>query len=136
MHQANTPSLLSRIVSIARACVLRRAHAPLPWGGVIVALLCSVMSPALAAGTGAVIAWGDQGMGQSDALAGAGSGVTQVAGGYLHSVALKSTGAVLAWGSNASGQCTVPAAAASGVTQIASGLYHSMALKSDGSVLA
>jgi hypothetical protein len=35
MHQANTPSLFSRIVSIARAFALRRAHAPLPWCGLI-----------------------------------------------------------------------------------------------------
>jgi alpha-tubulin suppressor-like RCC1 family protein len=136
MHQARPSSTFSRALSRLRAWVLPRWMLPLPWCFVMALVVCSPVMSAVAAGSGAVIAWGDQGMGQSDAPPAAGAAVTQVAGGYLHSVALKSTGAVLAWGSNQSGQCTVPAGAASGVTQIASGLYHSMALKSDGSVLA
>ena len=62
------------------------------------------------------------------------SGVTQIAGGVAHTIALKG-GAVLAWGLNLEGQCTVPASANSGVTQIASGSMHTIALKA-GAVLA
>ena len=136
MRQACLQSTFSRTLSRLRAWVLPRWVLPMPWCIAITMFVCSAVPSAMAAGSGAVIAWGDQGMGQSDPPVAAGSAVTQVAGGYLHSLALKSTGAVLAWGSNQSGQCAVPAGATSGVTQIASGLYHSMALKSDGSVLA
>ncbi|PYT63153.1 MAG: hypothetical protein DMG35_05105, partial [Acidobacteria bacterium] len=78
---------------------------------------------------------------------------TAIAGGLLHSLALKSDGTVRAWGQNTSGQSgngTVtfgsntpvqvlgPAGAGflSGVTAIAGGELHSLALKSDGTVWA
>jgi hypothetical protein len=64
------------------------------------------------------------------------SGVTAIAAGALHTVALKTSGAVVAWGGNASGQTTVPIAAQSGVVAIAAGAHHTVALKKDGSVLA
>jgi hypothetical protein len=67
------------------------------------------------------------------------SGVTAIAAGGYHSVALKSDGTVLAWGDNSSGQTDVPASL-SGVTAIAAGgdNYggHTVALKNDGSVVA
>jgi hypothetical protein len=63
------------------------------------------------------------------------SGVTAIAAGWNHSLALKSTGAVLAWGNNGGGQSTVPAAASSGVVQIAAGDTYSMALKADGTIV-
>jgi len=62
------------------------------------------------------------------------TGVTAIAGGYAHTIALKD-GAVLAWGRNSEGQCNIPAAAKSGVTAIAGGAIHTIALK-DGAVLA
>jgi hypothetical protein len=58
------------------------------------------------------------------------SGVTAVAGGVVHSLALKSDGTVLAWGCGDGtdlGQCSVPSDL-SGVTAIAGGLWHSLAL--------
>src|SRR5437764_1096363 len=64
------------------------------------------------------------------------SGMTAIAVGANHTVALTADGSVLAWGLNDSGQATVPAAALSGVTAIAAGNAHTVVLKSDGSVLA
>ena len=64
------------------------------------------------------------------------TGVTAIAGGYAHTIALRNTGAVLAWGSNSDGQRTIPPSANSGVSAIASGSYHSIALTNTGAVLA
>ena len=82
------------------------------------------------------------------------SGVTAIAAGYWHSVALKNDGSVVAWGHNFYGQVTgTPpndsysnSAVASpvtlggqvlgGVTAIAAGQWHSVALRNDGSVVA
>ena len=58
-----------------------------------------------------------------------------VAGGGLHSLALKTDGQVVAWGNNVSGQATVPAGL-SIVVAIAAGFEHSMALQSNGTVVA
>jgi transcriptional regulator of NAD metabolism len=63
------------------------------------------------------------------------SGVTSIAAGTGHNLALKSDGTVVAWGDNSSGQINVPAGL-SGVTSIAAGSAHSLALKSDGTVVA
>ena len=74
------------------------------------------------------------------------TGVTAVAVGVQHSVALKNDGTVWVWGFNYHGQIgngttthsTVPVQVAglSGVVAIASGQYHVLALKSDGTVWA
>ena len=73
------------------------------------------------------------------------SGVTAIAAGYSHSLALKSDGTVVAWGSNHNGQVTGTAlgiysasvanpvtlngTVLSGVTAIAAGISHNLALK-------
>ncbi|MBI4332557.1 MAG: family 16 glycosylhydrolase [Chloroflexi bacterium] len=74
------------------------------------------------------------------------SGVTAIAGGDYHSLALKSDGTVRAWGQNYLGQLgnganansstPVQVSSLTGVTGIAGGTSHSLALKSDGSVWA
>ena len=69
-----------------------------------------------------------------------------IAGGYAHSLRLRSDGTVWAWGNNANGQLgdgstterhtPVPASGLAGVVAIAAGQLHSLALKSDGTVWA
>jgi alpha-tubulin suppressor-like RCC1 family protein len=92
--------------------------------------------------TGSVVAWGNNLYGQCDIPASANNGVSAMAGGVYHTIALKN-GAVLAWGAGTTntgssanyGQSIIPTAAQSGVSAIASGEVHSIALK-DGAVLA
>jgi alpha-tubulin suppressor-like RCC1 family protein len=74
------------------------------------------------------------------------SGVTAIAGGGSHTVALKSDGTVWDWGLNLYGQLgdgtttgrytPVQVFGLSGFTAIAGGLYHTAALKCDGTVWA
>ena len=89
-----------------------------------------LLSPALAAIPGTVVAWGDNGFGQTTVPAGL-SGVTAIAAGGSHTVALKNDGTVVAWGYNGDGQRTVPAGL-SGVSAIAAGYYHTVALVGTG----
>jgi alpha-tubulin suppressor-like RCC1 family protein len=74
------------------------------------------------------------------------SGVTAVAAGFGHSLALLEGGTVRAWGANGSGQLgdgtntgsdvPVPVKGLSGVTAVAAGFGHSLALLSNGTVMA
>src|SRR5258706_16329486 len=80
-----------------------------------------------ATSTGTVVAWGDNTYGQTTVPPGL-TGVTALAGGGGHTVALKSDGTVVEWGDNTFGQTTVPAGL-TGVTAIAAGGYHSPALQ-------
>ena len=75
------------------------------------------------------------------------TGVTQVAGGCHHSLALRSDGTVWAWGGNSAGQLgrgtitgdevtAAPVSGLAGVTKIAAGCGFSLALRSDGTVWA
>ena len=91
------------------------------------------VEPAVAA-PGQVLAWGDNANGQINVPATATLGVTAIAAGVNHSLALKQ-GQVSAWGNNFYGQTAVPATAALGVTAIAAGANYSLALK-NGQVLA
>ncbi len=147
----------------------RRSAARLP--RLVIAFLVLALAPglglpaprALSQGTGSTpLAWGFNDRGQLGDNTTTGraqpapplnlSGVTAVAGGGEHTLALKSDGTVWTWGSNEFGQlggsagsmcggvpCSltpVQVSGLSGVTAIAAGRYHSLALKGDGSVWA
>jgi len=72
------------------------------------------------------------------------TGITAIAGGGSHSLALKSDGTVWAWGANNSGQLgngnntnsntPVQVSSLTGITAIAGGGSHTLALKNDGTV--
>lgn len=72
------------------------------------------------------------------------NGVSAIAAGYIHSVALKTDGTVWAWGSSAFGQlglgtftsvnAPIQVTALSGITSIACGYRLTLALKNDGTV--
>src|SRR5437588_5622094 len=102
-------------------------------------LLLFPAGAAQATPSGTVLAWGCGGFaaaGQCKVPSGL-SGVTAVAAGAFHSLALRSDGTVVAWGCAVDnfGQCNVPSGL-SGVTAIAAGSFQSLALKSDGTVVA
>ncbi|MBM4165070.1 MAG: tandem-95 repeat protein, partial [Lentisphaerae bacterium] len=107
---------------------------------------------------GAVWAWGNNGSGRLGdgttttrwtpvQVSGLSSGVTAIAAGDSHTVALKADGSVWAWGYNVYGQLGngtntasyVPvqvSGLSSGVTAIAAGGNHNVALKDDGTLWA
>jgi hypothetical protein len=85
-------------------------------------------------GDGTVTVWGDSTFGQTT-VPGTATGVTEIAAGVDHCVALKSDGTVVAWGRNETGQTTVPGGL-SDVVAVAAGAFHSLAVKSDGTVVA
>ena len=102
---------------------------------------------------GTVQAWGDasfaqlgNGYNQSRPQPSLGSGVTQIAGGADHTIALKNDGTVWTWGYNGFGQLgngttidssiPIQVSGLSGITAVAAGYSHSLALKNDGTVWA
>jgi len=105
----------------------------------MLALMTSIAIPTVrppvshAQASGTVVGWGDNTQGQLDIPVGL-TGVTAIAAGFEHSLALKTDGTVVGWGDNGDGQATPPASL-SGVMAISAGFGHSLALKSDGTVV-
>ncbi len=122
-------------------------------GGVTSNAASLIVVPAL---SGTVVGWGYNFGGQLGNGSNANSnvpvsvsgitGVVAVAGGDVHSLALKSDGTMWAWGLNGfgqlgigsfvSGNVPVQVSGITGVIAVAAGEFHSLALKSDGTVWA
>ncbi len=83
---------------------------------------------------GAVIAWGDNSQGQRNVPANL-NGVTAIAAGGGHVVALRKDGTLTAWGVNTYGQTTVPVGLGV-VKAVAAGGVHTVALQNNGAVAA
>ena len=81
-----------------------------------------------------MVAWGDNGYGQTNVPPGLSNVVAIAAGGY-HSLALQSNGTVVAWGDNDYGETNVPPGL-SNVVAIAGGLVHSLAITLDTSIVS
>jgi hypothetical protein len=82
---------------------------------------------------GTVVAWGDNGYGQTDVPSDL-SNVVQVDAGAWFSAALKADGTVVVWGDNNSGEREVPPGL-SGVKAITAGGDHVIALRQDGTLV-
>jgi hypothetical protein len=101
--------------------------------GLAVGLVVTQPAAATLPPAGRVVAWGCGGTGnygQCVVPTSVSNGVTAIAGGLGHSLALKRDGSVVAWGCSTfvnAGQCAVPTAAASGVVAIGAGDFHSLA---------
>ena len=86
---------------------------------------------------GKVIAWGNNGSGQTNVPAGL-SNVVAIAAGYTHSLALKADGTVAAWGAYNLGRSSVSVTVPTGLSNVmavAGGVARSVALRMDGSVV-
>jgi formylglycine-generating enzyme required for sulfatase activity len=81
---------------------------------------------------GIVRCWGSNGDGACNTPADLGP-CSSVAGGYSHTIALRSDGGVRCWGYNSYGQCDTPADLGA-CSSIAGGYGHTIALRSDGGV--
>ena len=78
--------------------------------------------------SGKIVAWGEQATPNQEL-----SGLTSIAAGLYHSLALKSDGTIVGWGANYSGQASPPSG--SDFLAIAAGGEHSLALSSDGTIV-
>jgi alpha-tubulin suppressor-like RCC1 family protein len=120
----------------------------------LLVLLCAAAAPAYGTTPGGVKGWGDNSTGElgdgtnnnsTTPVQASGIGdVIAIAGGDMHTVALKSDGTVWAWGDNSKGELgnatnddsntPVQVSNLSGVVAVDAGNYYSIALKSDGTV--
>ncbi len=84
---------------------------------------------------GTVVAWGDNGMKQTNVPAGL-TDVKAIAAGYDHGLALKNDGSLVCWGDNDHGECDIPPALTGvKVKAVTAGQRFTFALKEDGTVI-
>jgi hypothetical protein len=81
-----------------------------------------------------VVAWGENNYGQTNVPAVL-ANVLAIAGGWHHSVALRTNGTVVAWGANNAGQTNVPAGLSNVVAIASRSGDFSMALRTNGTVV-
>ena len=77
-------------------------------------------------------AWGYNLYGQTDIPTNLGP-CTAIAGGFYHTIALRTDGSVRAWGGNNYGQCNIPTDLGP-CSAISGGVFHTIALRTDGTV--
>lgn len=129
-----------------------RMESALVGSALLLSLVSAAVLPVSAATPGTLVVWGDNSYEQRTVPAGL-SGVTAIAAGYRHIVAVKNDGTVAAWGDNTFGGTTgtpnsgppfiatanpvmLNGQTLNGVTAIAAGDGHTVALKDDGTVAA
>ena len=83
---------------------------------------------------GTVVAWGQNGSGQTSVPPSL-ANVVAIAAGGSHALALKADGSITAWGANGSGQATVPAGPNNFIA-VAAGSLHSLARRNDATTVA
>jgi formylglycine-generating enzyme required for sulfatase activity/alpha-tubulin suppressor-like RCC1 family protein len=98
-------------------------------GALVSAAVLAVAAPVEAQ---VVRAWGRNDYGQCNVPGDLGP-VIAIAGGGVHTIALRADGTVRCWGYNGDGQCTVPGDLGP-ATAIAGGYHHTIALRADGTV--
>jgi formylglycine-generating enzyme required for sulfatase activity len=120
---------------MARSKHTGRTCALLAKSGLVAALLAGTgagMVAQTACADGLVRCWGNNENGQCNTPADLGT-CSSVAGGYFHTIALRSDGIVRCWGYNEQGQCNTPADLGKCVS-VARGYAHTIAIRSDGGV--
>jgi alpha-tubulin suppressor-like RCC1 family protein len=93
----------------------------------------AVVTPNTIRSAGAVIAWGDNQMGQTNVPSSISTNAIQISSGYAHALALKQDGSVVAWGENLYGKSTLPGGLTNMVS-VSAGAEHSVALLGSGRV--
>jgi alpha-tubulin suppressor-like RCC1 family protein len=83
---------------------------------------------------GAVVAWGDNQVGQTNVPTSISTNAVQISSGYAHALALKKDGSVVAWGENLYGKRTV-SAGLTNVVSVSAAAEHSVALLGSGRVV-
>src|SRR5690242_17437083 len=102
-------------------------HRVLGYLALAYAVLGTAPADLIAASAGGVVGWGSVVLPPTDSS----NAFIGVAGGNLHTLALKSDRTIAAWGENSAGECSVPACLSNAIA-VAAGYSHSMALTSDG----
>jgi alpha-tubulin suppressor-like RCC1 family protein len=84
---------------------------------------------------GTVVAWGDNGWGETGTIPAGLSNAVAIAAGYDDCLALTADGTVVGWGENDYGEAAPPTGL-SNVVAIAAGWFYSLALTAEGTVVA
>ncbi len=113
---------------------MKLAHASRTWSFLAAPLFLLCFGVPSAAAQGSIIGWGHDDYGQATGGP-PGAAFTQLAGGYHHSIALRSNGSLVSWGIDNNGLVSNTPSGTDFV-RIAGGFAHSLALRSNGSIEA